>query len=68
MLCSTCGVTLAAISAIDGRDYAVVNTHCLQEVEAVLAPQDSDLDGETLDQRLTRRASKWIPNVIVQQP
>ncbi|MFT5286906.1 MAG: hypothetical protein ACI8TQ_003081 [Planctomycetota bacterium] len=57
----TCGVAPAAISEIDGREYAVVN------VTAVCAPPllmensvDMDFDEETLEGRLARRKKTWI--------
>ena len=62
--CRTCGVTLFAICGIDGRERAVVNAHTLVLPEGVdLDVSDSHFGGETLEQRLDRRAARWIGTV-----
>ncbi|GJM08717.1 MAG: hypothetical protein DHS20C11_09930 [Lysobacteraceae bacterium] len=63
LLCSTCGVSLVALSHIEGGDYAVVNINCLKPPVPTEPPQDNDLDGEQLLSRLQRRAARWIANV-----
>lgn len=62
--CRTCGVTLFAICGIDGRERAVVNAHTLVLPEGMsIDVSDSHFDGETVEQRLDRRAARWIATV-----
>ena len=59
--CKACGVFMAAY--MPERQLAVVNVHVLDAREAFLTNplQVADLDGETLEQRLARRAARWTP-------
>jgi hypothetical protein len=60
LLCARCGVYLAAVSTVDGRELAVINTRALAAL--ALAPaQPMVYDGETVDARLARRAERWTP-------
>jgi len=58
-----------AVSEIDGRLYAVVNVFTFDDSDAMeFDVSSTDFDGETVDQRLRRRARNWIPNVKVSFP
>lgn len=64
LFCLTCGVTLFAVCSIGSRELAVVNAHPLSLPEGVdLVLSDADFDGESLQQRLDRRAARWIGTV-----
>jgi hypothetical protein len=55
-----------AVSEIEGRRYAVVNVFTFDDAEAMIFDISStDFDGETVEERLERRARNWIPNVSV---
>jgi hypothetical protein len=55
-----------AVSNIDGRDYAVVNVFTFDDSEAMeFEVSSTDFDGETIEERLTRRARNWIPAVSI---
>jgi hypothetical protein len=55
-----------AVSEINGRDHAVVNVFTFDDAEAMeFDISSTDFDGETVDQRLRRRARNWIPSVSV---
>jgi hypothetical protein len=55
-----------AVSEIGGRDHAVVNVFTFDDAEAMSFDISStDFDGETVEERLERRARNWIPNVSV---
>jgi hypothetical protein len=55
-----------AVSEIDGRDHAVVNVFTFDDAEEIRFDVSStDFDGETVEERLKRRARNWIPNVSV---
>ncbi len=67
LFCSFCGVSIAAISRIGGKDYAVVNVNTFSE-PVTLAQSRSDFDGESADDRLARRAQRWIAQVRYRLP
>ena len=63
-VCARCGVVPLATSAIDGRVYAVVNVNSLEGVDpAMLARSPVTFDGESVADRLARRARHWIGDV-----
>ncbi len=62
-VCTRCGVVPWASSLIEGRHYAVVNVNAFDAID----PQDLQrtevsFDGERSEDRLTRRAARWIPD------
>ncbi len=61
-LCRHCGVVLAATSDIDGSVHAVVNL-AVMGIKSLPESQAADFDTESLEERLQRRASRWIPDV-----
>jgi hypothetical protein len=64
VFCRSCGVMLVAMCTLDGRLRAVVNVHTLDPVQGLaFETADSDFDGESVDQRLDRRLSRWIGDV-----
>ncbi|MGI9263434.1 MAG: hypothetical protein ACR2QU_00810 [Gammaproteobacteria bacterium] len=64
LVCRDCGVVPIAISRIDDRDYAVVNTNTLGEHKSMLFDRSvSDFDGEAIADRLARRKRNWIADV-----
>ncbi len=67
LICARCGLVPAAVSRIDGRDYAVVNVRTLELDPAQRAPpQSTDFDGEDIAQRLKRRQRNWIGDVRIE--
>lgn len=67
LFCQVCGVVVAAVSEIEGEIKAVLNIATLDDYQSLnFALSDSDFDGETTGQRLDRRSSRWIGNVIIQ--
>jgi hypothetical protein len=65
-VCRRCGGMVFATSEIDGRLYAVVNVLTFNDAqEMVVDVSATDFDGEGVDQRLTRRARNWIPDVDI---
>jgi hypothetical protein len=63
-VCMRCGVVAFSTSRIDDRDYAVVNINTLEDIDpAVFDRSDSNLEGESTDARLSRRAARWIADV-----
>jgi len=60
LICRTCGVYLAAITA-DGR-FGLINTNALADRPAELPPpQAMAYDGETASGRTARREQRWTP-------
>ena len=65
-ICRRCGGTTFAVSRIEGRDFAVVNVFTFDDAEGMdFDISSTDFDGETVDERLQRRARNWIPDVSV---
>ena len=63
-ICMTCGVPVLVTSRIEGRLYAVVNVNTFENVDpALLQRSSSSLDGESIGDRLARRARNWIAHV-----
>ncbi|HLO93505.1 MAG TPA: hypothetical protein VK195_04250 [Burkholderiaceae bacterium] len=61
-VCARCGVAPWVISEIDGRRYAVVSVNAFDGVDpALLQRAEVSFEGEALDDRLRRRAARWIP-------
>ena len=61
LICRRCGVYVAAV--MPDALIGVVNASVFHEHAAFLALplKVADLDGETLDERLARRKSRWTP-------
>ncbi len=66
VLCRRCGVYVGALCDTSGGLRAVVNVNCLYERAAFTqAPASPDYAGETTQARLDRRATNWMPAVVV---
>ena len=66
LLCRRCGCFIAAVSRIDGRDYAVLNINTADEAKRFGAPAETfDYDAEVPDGRLERRHRNWIGEVRI---
>jgi hypothetical protein len=66
--CARCGVVVAALGEHDGRRIAVVNVRSLDAYSTLgFVPSDSDFDAESRDERLARRARRWIGRVEVSE-
>ncbi len=63
--CNRCGVMIFARSRIEGSDYAVLNVNTLDDGGLPLSTGDTDFDAETLEDRLARRQTNWIPDVTI---
>jgi len=66
LICKQCEDTPLVTSEIDGRLYAVVNVHALQDISPTLLKHfQSNFDGESVEQRTERRRRNWIANVTI---
>lgn len=66
LFCSRCGVAPLVTCDIDGRTFAVVNVNTFEkpgDEEYELKVTSTDFDGETVENRLERRAARWIGQV-----
>ena len=69
MLCRRCGVYVAAVCETASGLRAVVNVNCLDDLAAFAqTPSTPDYAGETTEQRLARRAQKWMPAAVHREP
>jgi hypothetical protein len=65
LLCRRCGVYLGAVCDTPAGLRATINTNTLDDRVLFAQPATAvDHDGETLDDRLARRARTWTPAVI----
>ena len=64
--CPRCGVVVIAVDDTGEAPRAVLNVNTLDD-HALLdfEHSDSDFDGESRDDRLARRAARWIPAVEI---
>jgi hypothetical protein len=62
-VCARCGVVPVVTSLIGDRVYAVVSVLALDVDQTLVRRVPASFDGESLDERLARRARGWIANV-----
>lgn len=69
LLCAECGVYLCAVAEVEGLHYATLNINVMDD-RAAFSENDQPvvLDGETVDERIARRARAWTPARIVVGP
>lgn len=65
MHCARCNQLVYVVSIIDGQRYALVERESLEFATAPGTAVPMDFDGESLEQRLARRARTWIPELEV---
>ena len=62
LVCSDCGVFVAAVMEIDGALYASINSNSLKRrAQLKNRPQPVDYADETAEQRSMRRKKNWTP-------
>ena len=62
LLCATCGVYVAPLMTIEGRDYASLNVNMLDARDGLdPAPPLASYGGETAEARTARRRARWTP-------
>lgn len=63
-ICARCGVVPVVTSELDGRLYAVVSVNAFEGIDpAMIRKSPVTFEGEALEDRLTRRRRRWIPDV-----
>ncbi len=68
LICSRCGIAIAATCDAGKGLQAVVNVNTLAEEQAIrFDASDSNFDGEAVQDRLQRRTANWIGQVQIQQ-
>ena len=68
-VCTCCGVVPFVTSDIEGALYAVVNVNSFDGVDpGMLDGSVRNFDGERREDRLSRRARTWIPDVTINSP
>jgi hypothetical protein len=65
LICRRCGVYIGAFCETPAGSRAVINTNALDERARFTGePTPHDREGETLADRLARRAASWTPAVL----
>ncbi len=65
IICGKCGVDMMAISEIENKKYAVINIKTMLDHKFSTPGVNTLFDGETIEERLERRAQNWIGQVII---
>lgn len=66
LICGRCGVYAGVVREEDGRVWSVLNVRGLAIPEFMgRTPEPVAYDGETPEQRIARRKTKWTPTQIV---
>jgi hypothetical protein len=65
IICSRCGVLTAVLCEIDDRLRAVVVMQSMVEHTFLASERPTDFEGESVAERLSRRAKTWIGTVEV---
>ena len=65
LICRRSAVIIAAVADMSEGTRAVVNVNCLDDRGRFTSvPTMHDFEGETIDNRSSRRAANWIPAVL----
>ena len=65
LICRRCGVFIAAVAEMTEGVRAVLNVNCLNDRgRFTSAPTMHEFQGETIDNRLSRRMANWMPAVL----
>lgn len=67
MHCARCNTLAYVQSEIDGKLYALVSAEILDGFEGPGCVETVSYDGESLEQRLQRRAQRWIPELSIRE-
>jgi len=68
IICSRCGVLTAVLCEIDDRLRAVIRVQSMVEHAFLASEMPTDFEGESVAERLARRARTWIGTVEVSPP
>ena len=61
LVCGGCGVYVGAVIRSGRRQFATLNLNTIRQPLEVPEPQAVNYDGETSDERRTRREERWTP-------
>jgi hypothetical protein len=65
LICRRCGVFIAAVAEMTAGIRAVVNVNCLNDrARFTSAPTMHEFQGETIENRLSRRTANWMPAIL----
>jgi hypothetical protein len=65
LICRCCGVFNVAVAETTEGLRAVVNVNCMGDRERFTSPPTMhEFQGETIDNRLSRRSANWMPAVL----
>src|SRR5579862_6054422 len=62
LICRNCGIYIGATCQIEAARFGLLNLNTLHErAEHLAAPTPMSYDGESVRERLARRAARWTP-------
>lgn len=65
LICSVCGVYVAAVIAIEGQTYSVLNLNAFDNPHADIAAVPMSYEGEGIADRTERRRRVWTPTKVL---
>ncbi len=66
VMCKKCGILTIALCELENSTKAVLNRTAMINEEFTTPEILTNFDGETVDNRLTRRTKNWTGNVIIE--
>jgi len=68
LVCTRCGIYVAAVMNEGSRSYATVNVNTLDAVDRLTQPaRPATYEGESAAERSARRKARWTPAVIIEE-
>ena len=68
LVCTRCGIYVAAVMTEGARCWATVNVNILDAVDRLTQPATPvTYEGESAPERAARRKARWTPAVIVEE-
>jgi hypothetical protein len=65
LICSRCGVYVAAVIDIEGQSYSVLNLNTFEDSHSEIPGQPMSYEGESAEDRTERRRRVWTPTQIL---
>ena len=66
LICGRCGTYVGAVASLGDGLYAVLNLNAFDDPRLDLAGEPMDYDGESAEQRTSRRRSRWTPARLIE--
>jgi hypothetical protein len=68
LVCSRCGVYVAAVAEIGGALLATLNLNAFDDPRPEIEAQPVSYDGESTEEKAERRRARWTPCIVSPAP